>query len=198
LEIALDTGPTPPELSVSFTTDEDNRSRPLALRRFLVPWAVPSAEGTQSAEAAPDPRLAQGDVERGRVVYHSEQIGCAKCHRLGDEGGRIGPDLGNLPQRDYASVLRDILDPNATLNPDYIGFVATLADGRTLSGVVLSKNEERLVIGDNTGKEIEIPASEVEQLAPSKVSVMPSNFRELLSEEQVADLMVFLLSERRE
>ena len=100
-----------------------------------------------------------------------------------------------VPHRDYASVVRDILQPSAALNPDYLNFQALLKDGRTLAGVVLSSDDKRLVLGDNTGKEITIPANEIDSLAPAALSVMPDNFRELLSEKELADLMAFLLTQ---
>ncbi len=58
-------------------------------------------------------------------MFFSEQAGCAKCHALGGEGGTIGPNLSNLSQRDYHSVLRDITEPSFAINPDYISHSIT-------------------------------------------------------------------------
>ena len=55
---------------------------------------------------------------------------CIKCHRLGGAGGSIGPDLSNISQRDYESVLKDIVNPSAAINPDYVAYTITMKDGR--------------------------------------------------------------------
>ena len=82
------------------------------------------------------------------------------------EGAKIGPDLSNLVHRDYDSVLRDILEPSAALNPDYLNYAVATNDGRTFDGIT-----------------------------PSKVSVMPQDVVKQLKPEQLRDLMTFLLLE---
>src|SRR5581483_1684187 len=117
-------------LHIAFFTKEDPRHRPLSLRRFLLPWAAVG----EVAQSAPRrlPELEGGHWLRGRRVFFSQEAGCGKCHSIRGEGGRIGPDLSNLVHRDYASVLRDIREPSAALNPDHISYVLELSDGRVL------------------------------------------------------------------
>ncbi|MDB6109419.1 MAG: hypothetical protein JWR69_1169, partial [Pedosphaera sp.] len=116
IEIKLGTGTGEPKLDVSWFTAEDSRTRALPLRRILLPWATPHAE-TATSEPRRIPEIAGGDWQRGKQVFFGEQAACFKCHQVGGEGGKIGPDLSNLIYRDYVSVLRDIMEPSAALNP---------------------------------------------------------------------------------
>jgi len=75
------------------------------------------------------PELEGGDWERGRKIFFGDAVGCYKCHQIHGEGGTIGADLSNLIYRDYASVLRDITEPSAAINPEHISYNVELKDG---------------------------------------------------------------------
>jgi putative heme-binding domain-containing protein len=191
-EVTLATGGGPPELSVSYHTNEDPRPRALPLHRLVLPWAA------LKRDAAPADRdiaeLKGGNWERGRRVFFSEQAACFKCHTVGGQGGTIGPDLSNLPQRDYASVLRDIAEPSYAINPDYIAHVVALKDGRLLTGVVRTEGD-RLHVGDAQGKVTTVRRDQVEELRSSPVSIMPEGMPKQLGPERMKDLLTFLLAE---
>jgi putative heme-binding domain-containing protein len=195
IRLAITTGSTAPRLEISWSTEEDSRLRALPLRRFLQPWAKTKSQAGDLAAAQPIPELAGGDWLRGRATFESEEAACAKCHTLRGQGGRIGPDLSNLPYRDYRSVLRDILEPSAAINPDHISYAVAMKDGRVLAGVPVSSNDTQIVFGDNAGKEITIARSDIEELKPSSVSGMPADLGKKLTPDQVRDLMTFLLTQ---
>ncbi len=183
-----------PQLHVSVHTAEDPRDRPLPLHRFFMPW-VKSKEATQLNDDKPM-KIAEiegGNWGLGRRVFHSEAAGCFKCHAMGGVGARIGPDLSNLIHRDYASVLRDIVNPSFAINPDYIGHMIMMSDGQVLTGV-LRDEAGQLILGDEKGNSTKIVRSEVDQMKPAKLSVMPTGLAEKLSREQLRDLMTYLLT----
>jgi putative heme-binding domain-containing protein len=192
LEITLPTGPTT-ALDVSWSTQEDVRRRPLPVHRLLVPWAPARPTEEVIAQRRP-PELEGGSWARGREVFFSEQAMCSKCHQVRGQGGTIGPDLSNLIHRDYASVLRDIREPSAAINPDYIQYIIELADGRTMTGAVRTEGD-RLLIGDGTGKQIAVRRDKVESMTASALSVMPVGLDQLLGPEKMRDLLTFLLTE---
>src|SRR5262249_22085368 len=113
--------------------------------------------------------LQGGNWLRGREVFFSEEAKCAKCHLMRGQGGKIGPDLSNLIHRDYASVLRDIRQPSAAINPEYLSYVVELKNGKILTGVVRDAGE-RVVIGDDQGREVTIARTQIDSLAASPVS----------------------------
>jgi putative heme-binding domain-containing protein len=194
VEVQLSSPMGLPELEVSYFTKEDSRPRALPLGRVLLPWAAtrrPSEEVLAQREV---PELKGGNWTRGRKVFFSDQAACSRCHQVGGQGGRIGPDLGNLIHRDYDSVLRDIRQPSVTINPDYITYLAEVADGRALIGVVRTEGDT-VVIGDQTGKEFRIDKDKIESLTPSPASTMPEGLDKTLGPDKLRDLLTFLLTE---
>ncbi len=192
-EVVVPTGRGVPELDVSYFTREDPRPRALPLHRFLLPWAALKKEAGEVAERD-IPELKGGNWERGRRVFFSDQAACSRCHAVGGEGGAIGPDLATLPQRDYASVLRDVAEPSYAINPDYIAHLVTLKDGRVLTGTVRTEGD-RLLIGDSQGKVTAIRRTQVEEMQTSPVSIMPEGLPKALGPDRMRDLLTFLLTE---
>lgn len=158
-----------------------------------MPWAVSRAEPAIGPRQVPE--VAGGNWESGRKVFFGEQAQCSKCHQVGGAGGKIGPDLSNLVYRDYASVMRDITEPSAALNPDFLSYNVQLKDGETASGVVIENTAENLILGQANGSSLNIPKSKVLGMKPSTISLMPENILQGISEQQRKDLLTFLLME---
>ncbi len=194
VEITIETGRGDPDLEVFWFTNEDPRPRALPLRRILLPWAVPYAGESFLAKPRQIPEIAGGDWQRGKKIFFSEQAACSKCHQAGGAGGGIGPDLSNLIYRDYASVLRDIREPSAAINPDHLAYNVELKDGGGETGVILSETPETLVLGQVTGKSLAIPRSRIASLKASSVSLMPEGLLQALNAQQQSDLLTFLLT----
>jgi putative heme-binding domain-containing protein len=194
VEIELTTAEKMPELRVTYFTNEDDRPRALPLSRILSPWAATKRQPPGSLANREIPELKGGSWSRGRQVFFSEQALCAKCHQFGGQGGKLGPDLSNLIHRDYDSVLRDIRDPNAAINPDFITYKVELTDGRVFSGVVRTEGD-RIIIGDTTGKEFSFSRKLIDTMTPSKISTMPDGMVQTLGPDKLRDLLTFLLSQ---
>jgi putative heme-binding domain-containing protein len=184
----------PVPLRFRFSTTEDRRPRPVALRRVLLPWAETDtrALGREAVVVRPK-ELEGGSWARGRAVFFSEQAACAKCHTIHGTGGDLGPDLSNLVHRDYASVYRDIENPSFAINPDHVTYTVQLADGRTLIGVVRTAGD-KVRVGDKNGVVVEVAKAAVESMTPAAISTMPDGLPKLLGPERMRDLMTFLLT----
>jgi putative heme-binding domain-containing protein len=197
LEIVLTTGAWNADLALSWHTAEDKRPRALPLVRLQLPWTPAesaSIKPVMRPSAADAPELAGGNWSRGKAVFFSEQAACSKCHAFQGQGAKIGPDLSNLPKRDYASVLRDITEPSFAINPDFISHVVALSDGRILTGTIRSDGDQ-LLIADTNGKVTPVPASEIDELRPTAQSIMPQGIPKQLGEARLRDLLVFLLAD---
>jgi putative heme-binding domain-containing protein len=183
-----------PKLTINYRTQEDARPRTLAIRRLLLPWARPSTDQPAIVDNASLPELAGGNWLRGRKEFFGSEAGCSKCHKVGGEGGSIGPDLSNLPKRDYASVLRDVTKPSFAINPDFVSHLVVTADGRVLAGTVRTEGEH-LVVSDQEGKQTLVPREEVEEVQASEQSIMPEGIPKALGPARFRDLLTFLLVE---
>ena len=182
-----------PDFAIAVSTNEDDRLRALPLRRFFLPWTPESDRDSKAAEIRSIAELEGGNWGHGRRVFHSEAASCSECHAIHGAGRTIGPDLTNLVHRDYASVLRDILNPSFAINPDYLGQIVLMNDGRVLTGVLQTKGGE-LYLGDNTGKVTRVERAEIDLMKSAEVSIMPKGIDEKLTAQQMRDLMTFLLT----
>ena len=159
----------------------------------LVSWAPTNrASGGTDSRA---PQFVVGDWEDGHGLFYGDKLQCAKCHRVRGEGATVGPDLSNLVHRDAASVLRDIRDPGATLHPDYVTYQADLKNGDTLQGFIRGAEADAVRIVDAAGKETIVPRKDIQNLHPTGQSLMPNGLLDGLKDDQVKNLLTFLLYE---
>ncbi|MCE9609839.1 MAG: c-type cytochrome [Chthoniobacter sp.] len=178
-------------LDVSYFTNRDPRPRALPARRILMPFAMP---GSPDERAKRIPEIAGGDWQAGRELFKGKAT-CATCHQLRGDGVRVGPELGNLPHRDYASVLKDIADPNASINPDAVGYVVTLKDGATITGTRIDEDATHLFIAQPGGDIAQPWKADIASTEPMKTSLMPAGLDKALTPEELRDLMTYLLLE---
>jgi putative heme-binding domain-containing protein len=196
LQVALHTGvAAKPFFRVSYSTSDDPTPRPLPFGMFLQPWAPKPNPPAELLEETTD--LAGGDHQRGRDLFFSDKLKCAECHRVRGEGKTIGPDLSNLRHRDASSVLRDIKQPNATLNPDYVAFDASLKNDDVVTGFVRGRNQGSLTLMQVDGKEIVVAEKELKHLRASDLSLMPEGLLDGLSEGEIRDLLVYLTTDAK-
>jgi putative heme-binding domain-containing protein len=195
IEITMATGGAEPTLDVTWSTAEDVRARALQVRRMLLPWATARASAPVATGERRIPEIAGGDWARGKQVFAGQQAVCSACHQMRGEGGVIGPDLSNLVHRDYASVLKDILEPSAAINPDRIAYEISLKTGGSASGIILEDTPQQLVVGDVAGTKRTIPRGDVVSMKALPISLMPAGLWQNLSDQQQRDLMTYLLTE---
>jgi putative heme-binding domain-containing protein len=191
ITVKLATGKTLPSCQVSYYTDHDPTRRPLPLDWQLLPWA-PLQPSLPVTTPPPSPELAGGDWKRGETIFFSQEANCSACHLLRGKGGKIGPDLSNLVFRDTASILRDIVDPSAVINPDYVPFAVQLKNGKVLAGIPRASSDGQVRVYDTDAKETVILQADIERLDPSPVSIMPKGYEEKLGKEKLRDLLTFL------
>ena len=178
-------------LDVSYFTSRDPRSRALPTQRILLPFATP---GMLDVRAKRIPEIAGGDWNAGRELFKGKAT-CATCHQLRGDGFRVGPELSNLPHRDYASVLKDIADPNAAINPDAVGYIVTRKDGTAVTGTRIAETAAEIQIAQPSGAIAKLKKADIASTEPMKTSLMPAGLDKALTAEELRDLMTYLLLE---
>lgn len=185
------------DLELSYSYVGEGVERAFTPGQLVAPWFA--GELQHELRVVPTPikdeslALEGGDYERGRALFFSDKLQCATCHRIRGEGALIGPDLSNLVSRDAASVLRDIREPSATINPDYVGYHVTLRDETELTGFLRAQDEKLLRLVGADGSEHALQRADVKELRPSAVSLMPAGLIDQLKDGQVRDLLTFVL-----
>ena len=136
------------------------------------------------------------DTEHGRGMFAA--VGCVVCHRIQGQGGAIGPDLSSIGQR---FTLRDILDttinPSKAISDQYQMMTLELKDGSTLSGRIVSRDARSTRIATNLMRPTQSSAIDndaIRRIRPEPVSTMPSGLLDPLNEEELLDLLAYLVS----
>lgn len=135
-----------------------------------------------------------GDAARGRTLFFDTAgIVCKNCHRIGETGGKLGPDLSQIGKKnDRSQLLESLLEPSKVIDPKYTGYAVELTDGRQISGLLVDKTEKELVVRDAKDMEHRLPLDTIEQFLPLRTSLMPELLLKEMTAEQVADLLAFL------
>ncbi len=137
-------------------------------------------------------RNAHPDAGHGIQVF---QQNCITCHRIKNNGGNIGPNLDGVGSRGVHRLIEDILDPSRNVDPAFRQTILETNDGRTLAGVGLHEDGKLLVLSDATGKEISVEKEQVKSKTVSLISLMPPNFEQTLSQNDLNDLIAYLMAE---
>lgn len=142
--------------------------------------------------------LPQGDVDRGRRLFHTnKQVRCRACHVIDNSGGGfVGPDLSAVGKRSSAEeLIESLVAPSARITKGFHTEVLMLSDGSIISGTVVSDDGTKIVISPPAGGTISVRADDIEQRIESDVSTMPP-VAGLFEPEQIADLVKYLASLR--
>jgi putative heme-binding domain-containing protein len=132
-----------------------------------------------------------GDPQRGRTVFIEN---CANCHRRGELGHDVGPNLASVLNHAPEKLLTNILDPNVDIQPGYQSFTWLLVTGEVLVGVLSGESTHSLTLTQANGVVRTILRSEIEALKNSGVSLMPEGLEDKIAPAAMADLLAFLRS----
>jgi putative heme-binding domain-containing protein len=135
-----------------------------------------------------------GNPEHGRkLFFDAAKTQCVKCHRIGDQGERIGPELSGVGSRfPRIHLIESVLQPSRTIAPGYQTIAVTLKGGRVLTGVRVAETEDTLTFADAQGNKHVLRKSSIEEQQPQLVSVMPEGLEKPLSVDEFVDLIAFL------
>jgi putative heme-binding domain-containing protein len=134
-----------------------------------------------------------GDAELGAPLFTKS---CASCHQFLGKGAVVGPQLDGVASRGFERLLEDILDPNRNVDVQFQRTNLYLADGDILSVLIRRTEGATLVYCDDTGKEMRIQLADVSKQRPSPISLMPDNFGDAISEQDLRDLLAYLIAKR--
>jgi putative membrane-bound dehydrogenase-like protein len=137
--------------------------------------------------------LPRGDVRRGQAVFNGSKAACVSCHAIGYLGGKVGPDLTSIGTvREERDLLEAIVYPSASFVRSFEPVAVATRDGRVLSGLLKHEDDAEVVLTIDAEKEEHIARSDIEEMRPGTVSVMPAGLDQQLTTQELADLIAFL------
>ena len=135
------------------------------------------------------------NFNRGREIFAEAR--CSACHRYGDQGGAVGPDLTAVATRfKRQDILEASTEPSKVLSEQYMNTVVETKDGRVIVGRIAEETPEKVVIRPNPlePETVTVKPSEIESRGHSKISPMPEGLLNTFTEDEILDLLAFLES----
>ena len=136
------------------------------------------------------------NFERGKKLY--SEATCAMCHHFGPDGGGVGPDLtGVSGSFSVHDLLEAIIEPSKQISSLYVTTVVRKKDGDVLTGWVPEETDTTVSVMEDmlaAGKLTVVKRQDIESMKPSTISLMPAGLLNALNQDEILDLMAFLLS----
>jgi putative heme-binding domain-containing protein len=155
-------------------------------RTFVQEWKMADLEG-DLATAGKGRDFAQGQD----AIYATQ---CLMCHRMGEEGGAVGPDLTAIASRfSRRDILESILDPSKVVSEQYANSEIVLNNGQTIVGRVVADNGDKLLVRPSmlTPDMQEVAKADIKTREFSKISPMPPGLVNMLNKQELLDLLAY-------
>ena len=131
---------------------------------------------------------ASGDSTHGGTLFQKH---CSNCHKLGDVGHAVGPDLAALTNRTPAALIESIFDPNRVVEEKFQVYTAVGEDGLTHTGILVSETATSITLMEQQGKHSTLLRESLESLKRTGLSMMPEGIEKDLTPQDSADLMAY-------
>jgi putative membrane-bound dehydrogenase-like protein len=138
--------------------------------------------------------IASGDLERGRTLFYGKAI-CSSCHMVRAEGGKLGPDLTSIQKdRSAHDLLEAIVYPSVSFVREYETYRVKTKIGEHV-GIIQEQTPTAVVLGTSQTSSVRIPRADIISMDMQNTSMMPQGLDQLLSKQEMADLLAFLLGQ---
>ncbi|MHC4877371.1 MAG: PVC-type heme-binding CxxCH protein [Planctomycetota bacterium] len=167
----------------------DRVIRERARKLLSMGGGLPNADRQKVVEELLPLTKVTGDVEAGLAMFKKH---CMKCHKHGEIGEKIGPNLTGMAVHPKAELLIHMMDPSRSVEGNFRLYTVILADGRILNGMLASETRTSIELIDAEAKRHSIQREDVEELVASSKSLMPEGFEKQMSKDELTNLLEFL------
>jgi putative heme-binding domain-containing protein len=133
-------------------------------------------------------------LDSGQIVFMQN---CSPCHNIAGTGGHIGPNLDGVAQWGARALAEKILDPNRNVSENFRTYTIRTKDGKTASGLYRRDEGAVLVFVDLSGNEFSVPKENIIEQTASRLTLMPDNFGERLTQKDFNALIRFLTNAQK-
>ena len=166
-----------------------NSSLQAQARKFFL--SIAPADRSQVVERYTSSLGPNGSSGKGAEVFAAA---CASCHTVRGRGHEVGPNLAALRDKDTAYWIKNILDPNAVIEPRFVSYQIETRDGRSLSGIVQAETSTSLTLAQANGIKEQILRNDLAEIRASGLSLMSEGLEQTITPDQMVDLLVYLRS----
>lgn len=143
-----------------------------------------------------------GDAERGRRLFFDKSgpAACVSCHQVDENtvnsaDRSTGPDLSNVAAiRTPEQLLKKLTEPGARIVSGYEKVLVRTRSGTLIAGIIDGQDSVRVRLKPGEAESKEILRADINRITPQGISAMPANYDELLSEQELLDLVAYLLT----
>ncbi|HUP77785.1 MAG TPA: c-type cytochrome, partial [Pirellula sp.] len=169
--------------------DATVRNRALAIMKSS--GGVPNSDRQKVLDAWMSVTQEVGDASNGKLTYEKH---CAACHKHGELGVNLGPNLTGMAVHPKPELLMNILDPSRSVEGNFRTYSIRTTDSVVLTGMLASESKTSIEIINAQGKKEVILRDDIEELIASQKSLMPEGFEGQISRTEMRDLLEFLAS----
>ena len=164
----------------------------------VISW-LPQAQPATSVQTYRDFALATtGDPARGEEVFRRKTTGCTVCHTVGEASRRAGPDLGGIGDKyPRAELIRAVLEPSASILTGYAATTFATESGLVHTGIIARRDPEGIELILAKDQRIRFAPDTIVEEVRSTVSFMPSGAEQLVTLQEFADLISWLVTLRQ-
>lgn len=146
-----------------------------------------------------------GNASHGRQLFYAD-ANCSLCHMVEGKGGRLGPDLsGAGTARTTAALIESVRNPSQKLAwglteptkefaQEYETVTVVLPDGTEIKGVTLNEDNFSLQMMDTSEQIHLLEKDKLRSIKKSRESLMPAYDKSTLSDQDLNDIIAFLLA----
>jgi putative heme-binding domain-containing protein len=158
---------------------------------------------SKNATALPPPRVLarlDGDAAKGKRVFSLKTgADCASCHEVAPGRNSLGPNLAGIGTKLGKEALYDaIINPSAGVAHEYVAWVLTTRTQGQVIGILAEDTPQRVVVKTESGEEIRLKPGDITARRQSRLSLMPEDLVNRMTEQELVDLVEYLTTLRHE
>lgn len=166
---------------------------PQIRERAVQLFAITNTPRREVVEQFQDVLRLKGNPVAGAGVFGKR---CSQCHRLGEVGHPLGPDLSALSDRSSGTLLAALLDPNRAVEAKFYNYLVTTTAGLTLNGLLEAESASHITLLSGEMKRVALPRVDLDEFVSTNKSLMPEGLEKDLTRQELSDVIAYVTAIR--